>query len=251
MTKTIEDDSRVIVTLVNAGDGISEVWLRMHESEKKIKILAPIYRTIDPDASHSSINQMLGYLRGNLLKTKPCIINNTCFAANIYEGLNLPFLSPFINIRIKAEYLLNIAEHPEHYLNIEPKLDDKLEFGITHEHRRPIYRAKIDDIYIHFSHVHTREDAERAIQDWIRRCKRVDLDNLVVILDDMQSEVSMQEYSRFEKLKCKKLLMSRKLYENNKLKYPEVNPFMYGDAGLRRLDIPWEHYFDLLGWLND
>lgn len=112
-----------------------------------------------------------------LKKNPPSILANNCWGGMTYHSLDLPFMSPLINMSVHEELdYLKLCNNPKHYMNmpIEP-FATKYNAELGREY--PI--AKCDDINLHFIHYETLEE---ATDYWNKRKARIDWDNLFVMM---------------------------------------------------------------------
>ena len=101
------------------------------------------------------------------------LFSNNCNGGCICHDLGLEFRSPFINLFITAPDYMKILRAPHDYLG------KPLDFLAQHPESYPV--AMLGDAKIHFMHYHSDEEAKSA---WQRRLKRIDWDNLLVLMSD-------------------------------------------------------------------
>lgn len=200
-----------------------------------IKVLIPEKR--------NDFNLILTYCRNKQLNNKKfSIISNNCTAGFFYKALGMEFTSPTWNLIIKPN------EYPKFCSNIKYYLSTECQFSCYNRRTQnlddglyPI--GKLDDIYIHFVHYRTWED---AIQAWNRRKERVYYDNLFFVFDENADVLPKKAISDFINLPHKnKVVFQRKVMYN--LPYTiftekSINPFA--------VDKLYEEWFDLVGWIN-
>lgn len=121
----------------------------------------------------------------------------------VYHDLNLPFLSPTINMWIDEKEYFEFIEHFEEYLNCVP---EKSELVRSY----PVIKICREDTTVHLHCVHYGS-AEEAIEKWMARAKRVDLENVYVFFEfpypvNSESEVVKQ----FQRVKYKNKVMFAK-----------------------------------------
>lgn len=123
------------------------------------------------------------------------ILTNNCMAGIIYHELGLKFNSPTINLFIKKDEFLNLVNHLKEYEN--SKLIEIKEDGIDYPIGKLINK-KYGDITIYFMHYNSFEEAK---EKWIERYKRIDYDNIYVILDvGPEKEFKPSLLKEFDKL---------------------------------------------------
>ena len=132
----------------------------------------------------------------NILKHKPTIFVNNCWAGITYNSLGLQFNSPFINMFISDRDYINFLKDPHTYI------DSPIEFLRWEEVSQPseITRfptAKCKDISLRFNHYKTFENAQDC---WERRKKRINWNNLLVVMctenKDMEKAFNQLPYEK-------------------------------------------------------
>jgi len=112
-----------------------------------------------------------------LVKNPPSIFANNCWGGITYHNLDLPFMSPLINMSVhEEEDYLKLCNNPKHYMemSIEP-FATRYNAELGREY--PI--ARCDDINLHFIHYVTLEE---ATDYWEKRKKRINWDNLFIMM---------------------------------------------------------------------
>ena len=123
------------------------------------------------------------------------IFSNNCVGGVIYHDLGERFNSPTVNLWFKREDFFTLLDDLDYYLNAE--IVEAFEKGIDYPVGR-IYRGDAF-ITIYFMHYGSFSD---AVEKWKERAKRVNKDNLFVVLeypaindtDEQQTEIK----SRFD-----------------------------------------------------
>lgn len=182
--------------------------------------------------------------RKRLTNTNPTIIASNCNGGFIAHDLNLRFNSPFVNLFLTPKDFIRYLK------NIEFYQQQNLTFVQT-EKAYPV--AKLADITLYFMHYHSEQEAE---QKWNERTKRMDLDNLFVMMTERDG-CEYQDLIEFDALPFKnKVVFTHK-------NYPEIKSTVYiqgfennaiiGDIfeytglnGKRYYD-----QFDYVAWLNN
>ena len=146
-------------------------------------------------------------LRARLQNHGMSVLSSNCVGAFILHDLNEPFNSPFVNLFIKPRdfirYLQNMPHYHQQTLVFKPS--DKA---------YPI--GWLDDIPIHFMHYHSEQEAQ---EKWETRLKRVNLDNLFIMMTDKDSPQGMieEELEAFDRLPFKnKVVFTHKPYPHLK-----------------------------------
>lgn len=105
------------------------------------------------------------------------LVCQNCLGGVIYSFLDLPFMSPTINMFIEDENFVKLAEDPVHYLSVpaEPYIDkyvDPIDPSIVYP------KIRVDDIEICCLHY---KDCAEAVDAWERRRKRANLSNIYIL----------------------------------------------------------------------
>lgn len=184
-------------------------------------------------------------LRKKIKNKEISIICPNCIGGIIYHRLGLKFLSPTINLWMWQYDYLKFVSNLEYYISL------KLDF-IESENSYPV--AKLGDITLHFNHYKTKMEANEC---WNRRKKRINYDNLFLIMYDKDG-ITKEDLKKLESIKCKgKIVISNKTYDdlNYIIKIPANmnNPkkrYRLEESkitGVRK----FEKYFDYVTWLNN
>ena len=146
-------------------------------------------------------------LRARLQNHGMSVLSSNCVGAFILHDLNEPFNSPFVNLFIKPRdfirYLQNMSHYHQQTLVFKPS-DKAYTIGW------------LDDIPIHFMHYHSEQEAQ---EKWENRLKRVNLDNLFIMMTDKDSPQGMieEELEAFDRLPFKnKVVFTHKPYPHLK-----------------------------------
>ncbi|MBX2837031.1 MAG: DUF1919 domain-containing protein [Gammaproteobacteria bacterium] len=139
------------------------------------------------------------------------IISSNCTGTLPYRFLDVPYLSPTVNLFFFAPCYLKFAQHLDHYLSQEMQFisDSRyLQGRITHAkfNRYPI--GLLDDIEVHFMHYTSERDAKTK---WHKRADRVNRNNLVFSFTD-KDLCTPELMEEFDRLPGKKLLLTAKHY---------------------------------------
>lgn len=98
---------------------------------------------------------------------------SNCNGACILHDLGLPFRSPFVNLWMTAPDFVKLLESPRDYLAAD------LEFTEESGYAYPV--ARLLDVAVYFMHYETASEAEAA---WLRRCERVNWEDVFVLMTD-------------------------------------------------------------------
>jgi uncharacterized protein (DUF1919 family) len=174
------------------------------------------------------------------------IISQNCIGGIMYHDLELEFLSPTINLSMNAEDFISFCEQ------LKVNLSAELEFVET-DKPYPVAKLGSGEILLNFLH---DIDREKIIRDWERRKKRVNWNNIFIIMTDRDG-CTEQIIDRFEKLDYEnKILLSHVPNGNYKsIQYiqgyehrKEVPPLTDIDTFLGRRQ--YERGFDYIKFLN-
>lgn len=129
------------------------------------------------------------------------IFSMNCTGGILYHDLGLQFLSPTVNLYIKAEDFIKFCENLKHYLSIDKMIPCK-EPDIVEDRKYPV--AYLGDILLYLVHYHTVEEAQ---QKWNSRKKRINWEKIVIFNNDREGmTVDLKE--RFEALPYKKIMFT-------------------------------------------
>ena len=147
------------------------------------------------------------YLKNKQKKLKyknPTIISNNCVGGVISHDLGQMFCSPTVNLYFKAADYIKFLSDLRYYLSL-----DIVE--IQSEVPYPV--GLLGDIKVFFVHYSSFDEAK---EKWIRRKKRVDYDNLYVLMTEREG-CSWEIMKAFDLLDFKeKVLLTHKDYPNLK-----------------------------------
>ena len=169
------------------------------------------------------------------------IICGNCMGGLISHKLDVPFLSPTVNIMMSQSDFYKLALNLKEYLSC----------GFVELSPKSYPRGKLKDITVNFTHFKNYND---AVQTWRRRCDRINFDNLWVIATDRDG-ITEQDIASLQGLECRGLVV----FTAKKYAYPycfQLKQFedqgQIGDIlqqtiyGKRYFEL----YFDYVGWLN-
>ena len=182
------------------------------------------------------------YMRKNLKNKDFTILSSNCIAGVIYNRLGQQFCSPTINLWMRQRDLIELARNLKHYQNIPLTfVESKYDYPV----------AMLENITIYFNHSKTKETA-RA--DWERRMKRVNFENLYIIIYDRE-DITEEDILALDSISCRgKMVISEKTYPH----IPYVKTIRQGKLllgthfnqrtwfGLRAYEV----YIDFVKWLN-
>jgi len=181
------------------------------------------------------------------------IICNNCVGGFIYHDLGMKFLSPTINLYMRSDDFVTFAKNLEYYTSCEIiQIEDK-------NKNFPVGKivAKDEnhqDIILNFAHY---DNFEIAKSKWQERVKRINYDNIYVILEFYDNVYSESILKDFQEIQYKnKIIITHKKYDNIENTFavtcykdnePNGQLFKYkGITGKRYLD-----EFDYVNFLNE
>ena len=182
--------------------------------------------------------------RKKLKNKNPTVFSANCNGAMILHDMQCRFNSPFVNLFLSAEDFLKFLKDPEKYLGTEP-------IEIKTQKAFPV--GKISDITVYFMHYKSFDEAK---QKWIERSKRVNMDNLFVMMTD-KNGCTKEHIAEFDSLPYKnKVIFTHKPYPEFKSAY-YIKGFENGsEVGVLSDDKPcffkrrWLDDFDYVKFLN-
>ena len=174
------------------------------------------------------------------------IICSNCIGGIIYHRLGERFLSPTINMWIRQNEFLKLVSNLKYYMSLELDfIDSKYDYPV----------AKLDDVRIHFNH---SKKIEEAKNDWEKRKKRINYDNLYIILYD-RDDVELDKINDIigrTNLKNIAVLTEHEehateeyIYYLKKTKRDRANKNYFIDKDKFNLRT-FEKQFDFVKWLN-
>lgn len=132
------------------------------------------------------------------------IIASNCVGTIIYHDLDLPFLSPTINLTIEMDDFIRFAENLKWYMEQEI-VEVKGEKGCP--------AGMLGDVKINFVHYDTFEE---GVRKWEERKERINWDNLLLIGSERDG-CSYETLERFDRLPYEnKVILTR-------VRYPEIS----------------------------
>ena len=185
------------------------------------------------------------------IKNKDCsIISMNCVGGGVSHELGLRFNSPTVNLWFTPKEFIKFLSQLEHYLyDCKIEMDDKN----SEKYGYPV--GKLEDIHVYFTHYETFELAK---QKWIERLKRLNMDNLYIIMVQKDG-CTEQDICSFDSLKFKhKVIFTVKEYPQYRSAYyipkSEVdiqNVKNLCDYQSRFTGKRWLDEFDWISFLNE
>lgn len=142
--------------------------------------------------------------RRRLKHQNPTIISKDCVGGIISHDLGQRFCSPTINLFFSSSDFIKFLSALPYYLSLDVVEDDSdLSYPV----------GKIEDITIHFLHYNSFEEAR---EKWNERKKRVDYDNIYVMMTEKEG-CNKEIMQKYDSLPYKnKVLFTHKAYPNIK-----------------------------------
>jgi uncharacterized protein (DUF1919 family) len=126
--------------------------------------------------------RILRYAYRQKLKNKNItLITNNCIGGIIYHDMHLPFLTPTINLYFDNEEFITFCTFLEEYLLLP------VEEYTAHSKPFPVgvLRGKHGDVHVFFMHY---DSFESAIKKWEDRKRRIDWENLYIVMESQQCD---------------------------------------------------------------
>lgn len=203
---------------------------------------SPVYKEIDKAVSK--------HFSKKLKNDNFTILCSNCIGGVIYHRLGKRFLSPTINLFMSQPDFVEFCTNLQYYLEKELNF---IEAGTGYPVAELTGNGKnIATLRIDFNHENDTEEAKRK---WDERKKRINMDNLYIILYKLDG-VSVEQLKKLEKVKCNnKVVLTEKaipeiewsflIKPNYRENYPSA--YLGKDVfGVRR----FEKKFDFVEFLN-
>ncbi len=133
-------------------------------------------------------NKILARYRCKQLKrTDFTIISNNCWGGHVYRRYGLPYLSPTVGLYFFTDeymkFIANLAENLNSDLRFISWTESRYKSLILEKKQESVPIGLLGgDIEIMFLHY---QSAQEAYDKWNRRCQRVNLDNLIIKISQM------------------------------------------------------------------
>jgi uncharacterized protein (DUF1919 family) len=183
------------------------------------------------------------HLQNRVQNKKISIFSNDCWAGELYQHLQIPYLTPFVGLVLKAPCYIKLLERPRYYLEMPLKF-----VTISHyaEYTGDYPLARIDDIEIHFMHYKTPQE---ALDKWTRRLKRINWDNIYVKFDVGKDHATPEQAEYFLQLPfARKLVLAPQHFIPGKNRHIVTSSNYLGDA--THMFYESIKLFDIIKWLN-
>lgn len=162
---------------------------------------------------------LLYFYRKKLKTTDFSLITNNCIGGIICHDLHLRFFSPTINLFFDdSEFIVFLSNLDEYlHLPVEEYSDSSIKFPIG------VLRGSAGDVKIYFMHYRTFEE---AVEKWNERKRRVNADNIFIIMEGNSCSEKILE--DFDNLKfANKVVLTDGLHNSIKSSFPVLGNF-YG-----------------------
>ena len=146
--------------------------------------------------NHDKINKLN---RMRIRNKDVSIISMNCTGGILSHDLGLRFLSPTVNLFMRAEDFVKFCENLKYYLSIDEFIECK-DKSVIEDRTYPI--AYLGDLTIFFAHYLSLEEAQKK---WNERKKRINWNNIVIINTDREGMTDKLK-DRFEKLPYRKVM---------------------------------------------
>lgn len=185
-----------------------------------------------------------------LKNKKPTIFSNDCIAGVFMKNYELPCKSPMINCAMWPDDYIKYLKNIEHYMKcdlVEKKTEYSFPVG-------DLVSEEFGNIEIRFMHYASFKEAKTL---WKRRSKRIDLNNMNVILDlNPYMEASEDAIQDFINLPYNKVLITTDKFRDTPCShYIDMgNKIMIKGIMLKYKNLRGYRYyddFDIVGWLNN
>lgn len=192
-------------------------------------------------------------LRSRIKNKNPSIICCNCIAGVMYHDLGMPFYSPTINLYMHPDDYIKFLTDIKYYTSIE--VIESEETGMDEGREFPI--GLLGDIKVYFMHYRSFEEAK---EKWIERCKRINWDNLFVIMVQRDGDNCRKDHiEAFDRLpfKNKIIFVNRSMVNIKSSVYIEGFEELDGVGNLisyKKPELLAKRYyedFDYVSWIND
>lgn len=129
------------------------------------------------------------------------ILSCNCTGGILSHDLGLQFLSPTVNLFMRAEDFIKFCEHLRGYLEIDAFVECT-DPEVIGNRTYPI--GYLGDLTVFFVHYHSLEEAQ---EKWNQRKKRINFDNIVILNTDREG-MTEELKDRFEALSYKKVMFT-------------------------------------------
>lgn len=129
------------------------------------------------------------------------IFSSNCNGGIISHDLGLPFLSPTVNLFMRAEDFIKFCENPEYYLSIDEMVECRDEKVIGSRTYPVAFLGDLTLFLVHYPSV------KAAQEKWNERKKRIDPNNIIIMNTDREG-MTDELKDRFERLPYRKVMFT-------------------------------------------
>ena len=188
------------------------------------------------------------YHRKRINNTDFTIISNNCWGGLCYEYFGLPKNSPTIGAYFFSKDYVKFVSNLNYYLNMQieiiPASMSKNADVLIERNQKDIPVGVLDDVEIIFLHY---RDPKTAKEKWIRRCQRVNYNNLIFKFSNM-GKCSREDIKQFMSLKADKKFMF------SATSFPEYDSIIIvpgnEDGSVNNDTFYWNKYIDVYELIN-
>lgn len=190
------------------------------------------------------------FYRKRYTNSNVSIISMNCTGGVLYHDLGLKFLSPTVNMYMRAEDFIKFCENLNSYLAID-EMKPCDDISIVGNRKYPV--AWLGDLLLFLVHY---KSVEQAQEKWNERKSRINRDK-IVILDTDREGMTPDLMDRFELLPYKKVMFIHKPFENRPSYFHYLPGYETEDCvGIITDGVGWFGYrpidrFDWVGFLNE
>ncbi len=184
-------------------------------------------------------------LRKGIENSSMTFLCPNCIGGILFHDLGLKFMSPTVNTMMTQTDFLKFACDLKGYLSKE------LVFFKTEEYDCPC--AYLGDVVIHFTHYATEEEARET---WNKRAKRIDYDNLFIIIQERDG-LTKEDILKLGQVPARGILaFTANRYDDIKYAVQIKKYEAAGEVGniLKKSHLTerreYEKYFDFVQWFN-
>lgn len=175
--------------------------------------------------------------------TVPCILSRDCVGGVLYKRMGIQFSSPTIKLYMTNEDFVLFCLHINDFVNAS--VDE-----IFTDKTYPVGQISTEkgNIKLYFMHYNSFDEARAC---WERRIKRIDFDNLLVILN-AEPNVNVNIIEQFKKIPYKKILLTSGAIETECVKNLECFEKGYDGplVAYKSKKIPVVRYMDEFDWID-
>lgn len=153
-------------------------------------------------------NRVFGKIRQRKLSsTDFTIISNNCWGGIVYEYYNIPKNSPTVGMYFFADEYIKFISRLKYYLGLKLEIityeQSKYKDILIRKNQTNCLIGKLDDVEIVLLHYH---NASEAVQKWERRCKRVNWDNIIFKMSEMNC-CTLEHLKAFDNLPTERKIL--------------------------------------------